>query len=246
MLGSELFGYVDGAFTGAKKGGNPGKFELADGGTVFLDEIGEMPLDMQASLLRVLEEKAVTRIGDKRAIPVDVRIIAATNKNLSTEVERGNFREDLYYRINVVNVELPSLRDRVEDIPLLIDHFVANLADRMAKPINNITADVYQICAQYDWPGNVRELQNVIERAVNLAEGDVFDSDLLPRRLQELSDASHQNNETGDLKIYRKTTEQSAIQNCIDNCKGNMTLAAKQLGISRSTLYRKLCEAGLK
>ena len=246
LLGSELFGYVEGAFTGAKKGGSPGKFELADRGTIFLDEIGEMPLDMQVSLLRVLEEKAVTRIGDKRAIPMDVRIIAATNKDLTAEVERGNFREDLYYRINVVNIELPSLRDRRGDIPLLIDHFVGNLADRIGKTIKNITTDVYCICAEYDWPGNIRELQNVIERGVNLAEGDVFNADLLPKRLLELSVIGPQNLKTRDLRLRRRTIEQSAILNCIEYCKGNLTLAAKQLGISRSTLYRKLCEGDLK
>jgi len=139
LLGSELFGYVEGAFTGAKKGGSPGKFELADGGTIFLDEIGEMPLDMQTSLLRVLEEKAVTRVGDKRAIPVDVRVVAATNRDLEKEVEKGNFRADLYYRINVVSIELPPLRDRTGDISLLISHFVKKISERMEKKIDIIS-----------------------------------------------------------------------------------------------------------
>ena len=153
---------------GQKKGGSPGKFELADGGTIFLDEIGEMPLDMQTSLLRVLEEKAVTRVGDKRAIPVDVRVVVATNRELEKEVEKGNFRADLYYRINVVSIELPPLRDRVGDIPLLISHFVKKMAERMDKKIDSISPDVYRNCALYDWPGNVRELQNIIERAVTM------------------------------------------------------------------------------
>ncbi|HBW35642.1 MAG TPA: sigma-54-dependent Fis family transcriptional regulator, partial [Desulfosporosinus sp.] len=187
LLGSELFGYVEGAFTGAKKGGSPGKFELADGGTIFLDEIGEMPLDMQTSLLRVLEEKAVSRVGDKGAIPVDVRVIVATNRDLEKEVEIGEFRADLYYRINVVSIELPPLRDRKGDISLLIAHFVKKMAERMETKIDSIAPDVYRNCALYDWPGNVRELQNIIERAVTMVEGNTISSQLFPERLAKLS-----------------------------------------------------------
>lgn len=244
LLGSELFGYVEGAFTGAKKGGSPGKFELADGGTIFLDEIGEMPIDMQTSLLRVIEEKAVTRVGDKRAIPVDVRIIAATNKDLAMEVEKGIFRADLYYRINVINIELPPLRDRKGDIPLLISHFVKKMSERMEKKIEFISPDFFQNCSLYDWPGNVRELQNVIDRAVNLVEGNTLSSNLLPEKLAILSDGCSQNSAVPKLRDYRKTLEQNAIQVCIETFGGNMTRAAKELGISRATLYRKIKKLG--
>jgi transcriptional regulator with PAS, ATPase and Fis domain len=234
---------VEGAFTGAKKGGSPGKFELADGGTIFLDEIGEMPLDMQTSLLRVLEEKAVTRVGDKGAIPVDVRVVVATNRDLEKEVEKGNFRADLYYRINVVSIELPPLRDRTGDISLLISHFVKKMAERMEKKINFIiSSDVYRNCALYDWPGNVRELQNIIERAVTLVEGNTISSHILPERLAKLSDDFPQNPEARKLRDFRKTIEHDAIQACIETCDGNMTRVAKELGISRATLYRKIKE----
>ncbi|MHB8075863.1 sigma-54-dependent Fis family transcriptional regulator [Desulfosporosinus fructosivorans] len=242
LLGSELFGYVEGAFTGAKKGGSPGKFELADGGTIFLDEIGEMPLDMQTSLLRVLEEKAVTRVGDKRAIPVDVRVVVATNRDLEKEVEEGNFRADLYYRINVVSIEIPPLRDRTGDIFLLISHFVKKVSERMEKKIEFISPDVYRNCALYDWPGNVRELQNIIERAVTLVEGTTISSHLLPERLAKLSDDSPHSPEAHKLRDFRKTLEHDSIQACIETCGGNMTRVAKELGISRPTLYRKLKE----
>lgn len=242
LLGSELFGYVEGAFTGAKKGGSPGKFELADGGTIFLDEIGEMPIDMQTSFLRVLEEKAVTRIGDKVAIPVDVRIIAATNKDLAKEVKRGNFRADLYYRINVVNIEVPPLRDRIGDITLLIDYFARALAERMGKRIDHISPEVYRICSQYDWPGNIRELQNVIDRAVNLADGNSLSPDLLPQGWTQLVDYRPNKFSGERLKSIRKTTEHTTILGCVEKCKGNMTLAAQELGIARSTLYRKVRE----
>jgi transcriptional regulator with PAS, ATPase and Fis domain len=244
LLGSELFGYVEGAFTGAKKGGSPGKFELADGGTIFLDEIGEMPLDMQSVLLRVLEEKAVTRIGGDKAIPVDVRIIAATNKDLDKEVKKGNFRSDLYYRINVVYIELPPLRDRKGDIPLLITHFVKKLSSRVGKNIDYINPDVNEKCSLYDWPGNVRELQNIIERGVNLCESNTISSDILLDKLNipksfispEKSDYSK------NIKKSMKTLEHSVILICLEKNGGNMMLAAKELGIARSTLYRKVRE----
>lgn len=244
LLGSELFGYVEGAFTGAKKGGSPGKFELADGGTIFLDEIGEMPLDMQSVLLRVLEEKAVTRIGGDKAIPVDVRIIAATNKDLVKEVKKGNFRSDLYYRINVVSIELPPLRDRKGDIPLLISHFIKKITSRMGKNIDYINPDVYEKCSLYEWPGNVRELQNIIERGVNLCESNTISSDILLGKLNiPKSHISPKNgNYTKNHKKSMKMIEHSAILTCLEKCHGNMMLAARELGISRSTIYRKIKE----
>lgn len=240
LLGSELFGYVEGAFTGAKKGGSPGKFELADDGTIFLDEIGDMPIDMQSSLLRVLEEKAVTRVGDKGAIPVDVRVIAATNKDLSEEVKKGNFRVDLFYRINVVTIALPALRERIGDVPLLITCFVKLLSDRLGKKIDHIDPDVFRICSQYDWPGNIRELQNVIDRAVNLADSNVLSPDLLPETLYLPTAYRPLNLAQYKLKIIKNETENSTILACLEKHQGNMTLAAKELGIARSTLYRKV------
>ncbi len=247
LLGSELFGYVEGAFTGAKKGGSPGKFELADSGTIFLDEIGEMPLDMQSVLLRVLEEKAVTRIGGDKAIPVDVRIIAATNKDLVDEVNKGNFRSDLFYRINVVCIEIPPLRDRKEDIPLLIAHFVKKLSSRMGKKIDYINPDVYEKCSLYDWPGNIRELQNVIERAVNLCEGNTISSDILLEKLNIPTNKKSIVSSIYEQKLKKsiKTLEHHTILTCLEKNRGNMLLTARELGIARSTLYRKVREINL-
>ncbi|MCL6476955.1 MAG: sigma 54-interacting transcriptional regulator [Peptococcaceae bacterium] len=244
LLGSELFGYVEGAFTGAKKGGNPGKFELADGGTIFLDEIGEMPLDMQSVLLRVIEEKAVTRIGGDKAISVDVRIIAATNKDLAQEVKKGNFRSDLYYRINVVSIEIPPLRERKGDIPLLVTHFVKKLSSRMGKKIDYISPDVFEKCSLYDWPGNVRELQNVIERAVNLSERNILSPDIPLDKIStpDTFTSTGSGDNARKLKKTMRALEHNAILNCLEKNRGNMMLAAKELGIARSTLYRKMRE----
>ena len=165
LIASELFGYSEGAFTGAKKGGNPGKFELADGGTLFLDEIGDMPLEQQVALLRVIQEKSVSRIGSNQVIPVDVRIICATNKNLLELMQTGRFRQDLYYRLNVINLRILPLRERKEDIPVLFQHFL----QQMNQEGNQLSQqDVIEHLLSYDWPGNVRELQNVVERFVHL------------------------------------------------------------------------------
>ncbi|MCB8817854.1 sigma-54-dependent Fis family transcriptional regulator [Desulfosporosinus shakirovi] len=238
LIGSELFGYVEGAFTGAKKNGNPGKFELANGGTLFLDEIGDMPLDMQTSLLRVLEEKAITRIGGQASIPIDVRIIAATNKNLKIEFEKGNFREDLYYRLNVISIDIPPLRKRRTDIPLLIDHMIKTTSARLGKlPVNADTSYVLA-CTLYDWPGNVRELQNVIERSINLSNRKLLTTDLLPEHITK-NNNEIDNLHEANLKQYSKTIESEIIKACIKKY-ANVRKAAKELGISKSTLYRKL------
>jgi len=244
LLGMELFGYVEGSFTGAKRGGSPGKFELADGGTIFLDEIGEMPLDMQSILLRVLEEKAVTRIGGEKAIPVDVRIVTATNRDLAKAVRAGSFRSDLFYRINVVSINLPPLRERKEDIPLLISHFVKKLSSRINKRIDHIHPDLFERCYLYDWPGNVRELQNIIERGINLCEGTTLSADiLLDKVVPPTTSISFKNCAvTAQLKRTMKTLEANAIRACIERHRGNMMLAAKELGIARSSLYRKVRE----
>lgn len=168
LIESELFGYEEGAFTGAKRGGHPGKFELANGGTLFLDEIGEMPLDMQVNLLRVLQEGCVTRVGGNKYINIDVRIIAATNKDLKKEVEKGTFREDLYYRLSVIPIYVPPLRERKEDIEILMEHFLKVKAIKLGKPIPKIRHDIYEKIINYNWPGNVREMENCIENIVNL------------------------------------------------------------------------------
>ncbi len=240
LLASELFGYVEGAFTGAKKGGNPGKFELADGGTMFLDEIGDMPLDMQTSLLRVLEERAVTRIGGKTSLPINVRIIAATNKDLSKEVEKGSFREDLYYRLNVVSISLPPLKERRGDIILLLDYIAKRISSRLGKPTFKIDDDFVMACSLYDWPGNIRELQNIIERCINLANDRTLTLDLLPEHIAKNDAMMHDSSGPGrHLKSYTRTIESRVIKDYLKKYN-NVDLVAKELGISRSTLYRRL------
>lgn len=171
LMESELFGYEEGAFTGAVKGGKPGLFELSNGGTLFLDEIGEMSVHLQVKLLRVLQERRVRRLGSSREVAVDVRVITATNRNLEEMVVRGAFREDLYYRLNVIPLTLPPLRERPEDIGLLAQYFLQRFADKMRRPVNGFNEEAIKRLQEYDWPGNVRELENIIERAVNLVDG---------------------------------------------------------------------------
>ncbi|MDK2909426.1 MAG: sigma-54 dependent transcriptional regulator, acetoin dehydrogenase operon transcriptional, partial [Bacteroidales bacterium] len=174
LIESELFGYEEGAFTGARKGGRPGKFELADKGTLFLDEIGEMPPEMQVKLLRAIQEGRITRVGGQKEIPVDVRIIAATNRNLLQLVQEGKFREDLFYRLNVINLVIPPLRERLEDLPLLAEHFINKINKRLGKSIRGVSKDAIKVLREYKWPGNVRELENVFERAILLCQGDII------------------------------------------------------------------------
>ncbi|MRR18117.1 MAG: AAA family ATPase, partial [Deltaproteobacteria bacterium] len=183
LIASELFGYSDGAFTGSRRGGNQGKFELADGGTIFLDEIAELPLELQAVLLRVIEDKSVVRLGGKRNRPVDVRIIAATNRDLPREVRRGNFREDLYYRLNVLMIQLIPLEERPDDIRVLADHFIGKYARIMEKRIDRIDPRIIDAFLSYPWPGNVRELQNIIERMMNVAHAPELTADLIPAEI---------------------------------------------------------------
>lgn len=244
LLGSELFGYVDGAFTGAKKGGNPGKFELADGGTIFLDEIGDMPLDMQTSLLRVTEEKAVMRIGSNQLTPVDVRIISATHKDLMKEIESGNFRSDLYYRLNVINIKLPALRERKQDIQKIISYLIQNFTKNMGKKIETVEPEFIQACLAYDWPGNVRELCNIVERAVSLSRDSVISARSLPVNFHKVSMQSVVDEHT-KIEAATMDTEKRVILNHLERYEDNRSLVAKELGISRSTLYRKLKKLGL-
>lgn len=232
LIESELFGYEEGAFTGAKKGGVAGKFELADGGTIFLDEIGEMPLDMQIKLLRVIEEGIITRIGSGRQIPVNVRIIAATNKELTEEIEKGNFRKDLFYRLNVLPIKLPALRERRDDIHLLIDYYMNKTSKRLNKKIVYISKEQMNWLINYNWPGNIRELENVIELIINTESVQL-----------ELLDKSY-GNETKiyetDASLTLEAVERIHIIKVLREFKGNISLAAQSLDIGRNTLYRKL------
>lgn len=232
LIESELFGYEEGAFTGAKRGGQVGKFEVADGGTIFLDEIGEMPLEMQTKLLRVIEEGTIVKVGGNTPIPVSVRIIAATNKPLKDEVSKGNFRHDLYYRLNVIPIELPPLRKRADDIPRLTDYFMEKISNRInKKPVKIMEADM-DIIRSYRWPGNVRELENFIELAINKEKLplDILEDDFIAKERICHFKASQS---LADM-------EAAHIQNVLPQEANNITNTAKILGIGRNTLYRKL------
>lgn len=241
LMESELFGYEAGAFSGANKNGSIGKFELADGGTLFLDELAEMAMDLQVKLLRVLQEKVLYRVGGKQAIPVDVRIIAASNKNLAKCVGEGSFREDLYYRLNVFNIALPALRERREDIRLLAKHFLTQFSEQHARPVSGFTEDAMEHMLAHRWPGNVRELQNVVERAIMTARGSAVE-------LSDLPDYLHAAESDGgclDRPNSIRDAERSAIEHALDDNDGNVTRAARQLRIGRNTLYRKLRKYGI-
>ena len=250
LIASELFGYGEGAFTGAKRGGRPGKFELSSGGTLFLDEIGDMPLDQQVALLRVLEEHSVTRIGDDKIIPVDVRIICATNKDLREEVEKGNFREDLYYRLNVVSIRIPPLRKRRDDIPLLFNHMLNSIGQEWHSQIKYVPPDVMKRLKQYDWPGNVRELQNVVERIISINDGESvrlehlpdsilnFKCDPLMQLIESIENEALSDREKRRQIFWEK--EKQKIINLLLEHGGNISRVARELSISRSTLYRKM------
>ena len=235
LIGSELFGYVEGAFTGAVKGGAPGKFELANEGTIFLDEIGEMPLQMQAALLRVLEEKKVTRLGGKYYTPVDVRIISATNRDLKNEVARHNFRADLYYRLNVIALELLPLRERRDDIALLTNYFLKQYGSSLNKNVNGVTDEVLDILIDYPWPGNIRELNNVIERGVILTTSEYLQKEDLPQDIIDYRFSANPN-----MKEELDNYEYQRIIQLLKEFNGNKAKVAQKMGISRTTLYRKL------
>ncbi|RHW65419.1 PAS domain-containing protein [Clostridium botulinum] len=242
LIESELFGYEDGAFTGARRGGHAGKFELANGGTLFLDEIGEMPLDMQVSLLRVLQEGYVTRVGGDKVIPVDVRIIAATNKDLKKEVEKGTFRQDLYYRLSVIPIKLPPIRERKGDLPILIKYFFRIKSIKLNKPMPHIKEDIYHNMLQYNWPGNIRELENFIENIVNLRGDSSF---ILEEDFKNIEDKHNFHENNIELLYSNKIRtieeiEKEAIINTVNEYNRNMSQSAKALGITRATLYSKL------
>lgn len=239
LLASELFGHEKGAFTGADKK-HEGHFLKADGGTIFLDEIGEMPLSMQVKLLRVIQEREVLSVGGNRAEPVDVRIVAATNRDLAREVDAGNFRQDLYYRLNVVSLALPPLRQRADDIPLLAQHFMNRFAAKNNKRIKGFTPGAMDRLVRYAWPGNVRELENVIERASILLLGEHISERELPERLKapEQGEALDDILESDCLTL--DDVERAVILKTLKRFGGNKTEAARALGITRKTLHARL------
>ncbi|MDR2296010.1 MAG: sigma 54-interacting transcriptional regulator [Clostridiales Family XIII bacterium] len=242
LLESEIFGYEEGAYTGARKGGHRGKFELAHRGTLFLDEIGNMPPDMQVKLLRVLQDNRVVRIGGYNPIHVDVQIIAATNQDLVREVEAGTFREDLYYRLDVVHIKLPPLRERKEDIPLLARRFIRN--NRRKNMVKEISEDAMQIICNYGWPGNVRQLHNVLERMIVMTDGNVLTKDLIPEEISLSTDnpayAAFDARKIETLELANA----KYVNNVLKEFNGNIKRAAECLDVSRATVYRILRNAG--
>lgn len=242
LLESELFGYEEGSFTGARKGGKLGKFELANKGTIFLDEIGDMSLHLQAKLLRVLQERELDKIGGKSNVSIDVRIIAATNKNLEELVQKGSFREDLYYRLKVIPISLPSLRERKDDIPLLIDYMIKEYAHKLNKDVIGIDSDAKLILTNYSWPGNVRELQNVIEYCINMSSSSILSLDVIPENIRDKRYQEEIYNEVNSIRTLEDLEREEIIKALkkYKNYKKDKELVAKSLGISRATLYRKL------
>ncbi len=253
LVGSELFGYVEGAFTGARKGGSPGKFELAQGGTLFLDEIGDMPLEQQAALLRVLQEKQVCRLGSSKAIPIDVRVICATNRDLYSEVQKGTIRKDLYFRLNVISLRIPPLRERPEDIDLLLKHFLVQGDPQWLEHIHAIDPVVWDLLKRYSWPGNVRELQNFAERIQFAVNDYVIRPEDLPLEIQTLyydreTDRSITPLPLKQLNIKQQLAEVEAnqIKALLIQYSGNVSRVAEALGVSRRTVDRRIKKYGLK
>ncbi|MBX5448945.1 sigma-54-dependent Fis family transcriptional regulator [Thermogemmatispora sp.] len=276
LINTELFGYEGGSFTGADRQGRSGKFEQAHGGTLFLDEIGDMPLDLQTTLLRAIETRTIMRIGGQRLIPVDVRIIAATHKDLREEVRRGTFRSDLFYRLNVLSIHIPPLRARLEDLPLLVEHFLQRQSQTLGRSFR-ITPEALSLMERYSWPGNVRELANLLERLTYLARSDTITIQDLPPEIRQPAESDTTNatlapssatslpkpqNQAADaiwqaepslstptlhpLKERSRSTEASAILQALEHCQGRPSAAARLLGISRTTLWRKMVRYGLR
>ncbi len=256
LVGSELFGYADGAYTGARKGGNPGKFELAQGGTLFLDEISDMPLEQQVALLRVLQEKQICRLGGSKTIPVDVRVICATQKNLFTEVQKGTFRQDLYYRINVLSLRIPPLRERHGDIELLLNYFLTSGDKQWLEHKDGIEASVWNLLINYSWPGNVRELQNFAEKILYSVKDYTIRMDNLPREILD-SFGHHPANHAipaaslpaaqlspahlpTNIKQQKAELERNQIHSLLKQYNGNVSHVAAALGVSRRTVDRKI------
>jgi transcriptional regulator with PAS, ATPase and Fis domain len=251
LLESELFGYEEGAFTGAVRKGKKGKFELANHGTILLDEIGDMPLVLQAKLLRVLQEKEIERIGGSRPISVDVRVISSTNQDLQALVREGKFREDLYYRLNVVSIHIPPLRDRIEDVPEIARDLLDKLVESTGVKVGKVDPEVWTVLQRYTWPGNVRELRNVLERALLLMDGDQLTKEHIQLSLTKrtavsqddpASDLNPVENEVIPLRETVRMAEREAIIKALKQAKGDKRKAAQLLDISRSSLYQKILD----
>lgn len=247
LLESELFGYEEGAFTGALKGGKIGDFEAANGGTLFLDEVDSLSPNMQAKLLRAIQEREIKKVGSTKTIPIDVRFIFATNKDLYQLVREGKFREDFYYRINVISLRLPPLRERMEDILPLVNSFLKKFNRELDRNITGVTPEAMMMLERYHWPGNIRELENCIERAINYVTGSVIDADHidLPQPSQGADGDVGPGTVCCTLKEAREHAEKMAIQRMLEVCGGNKKETAERLGIDRSILYDKIKRYGL-
>lgn len=247
LLESELFGFVDGSFTGAMRGGKPGKFELAEGGTIFLDEIGDMSMAMQAKLLIVIQEKEVERIGGTKPIALNVRITAATNKDLRRMVREGRFREDLFYRLKVLEISLPPLKDRMDDIPMIVEYLVKKINQRIGSDIQGVTPASMKCMMSYHWPGNVRELENLIEQAINLSEEALIDLTVLLKVPREDWCAAEANDENGKRQFRDSISdaEKELILDALTRSNGNKTKAARLLNMQRSVLYKKMARLNI-
>jgi transcriptional regulator with PAS, ATPase and Fis domain len=241
IIESELFGHERGAFTGAV--GAPGLFRMAAGGTLFLDEVGEIPASVQAKLLRALQHKEVRPVGASKTVPVDIRVISATHRDLAAMVIEGGFRTDLFYRLNVVRIEIPPLRDRREDIPLLVDHFLRKHRGA-SSPVEGIDEEALGLLTDYAWPGNVRELENVIESAMALAPGPLLRAPDLPRVRRASRGVA--TGRAPDLPLSLDAYERSALEQALRESGGDANAAARRLGIGRSTFYRKLSKHRLR
>ncbi|NOY78242.1 MAG: sigma-54-dependent Fis family transcriptional regulator [Calditrichaeota bacterium] len=244
LLESELFGHEKGSFTGAS-GRRIGKFEQADGGTIFLDEIGEMSPSTQVKILRVLQEREFERVGGNELIHVNVRVISATNKNLEEAIKKGEFREDLYYRLSVFPIVIPPLRERKEDIPLLAQYFISKYAQREEKDVQELSSDALELLTAYHWPGNVRELENAIERAVILASSEQILPKDLPANIRAIGEKKMAEPGTGPLNNWIEKLEEEALRKALLESEGNVSLTARKLGIGRATIYRKAKKYGL-
>lgn len=242
LLESELFGYEEGAFTGAKKGGKIGKFKAADGGTIFLDEIGELPISMQVKLLSVLQDREIEKIGSVQTEKINVRVVAATNKNLEEMVENGSFRLDLYYRLNVINLKIPPLRERKDDIPLLCDHLIKKISLAENIKVDKISNKALEYLTRYDWPGNVRELENILERAINYLDEE---TEIMTKHLPPKVTGMIGMEAVKSLKDTMDRVEKEVLINSLILSKGNKTEASKTLGISRTSFYEKLIKHNL-
>lgn len=252
LFESELFGFEEGTFTNARKGGQMGKFQLANYGTLFMDEINQMPLPLQPKILRALQEKEIDKIGGKYTIPVDVRVICASNQNLKELVERGKFREDLYYRLNVIHIRVPSLRERIEDVPILVSSSIDGLNHFLNRNVEGVSQEVIDLFSRYQWPGNVRELQNTLERAMNGIEKETKQLNIehfeffIEETLSLKRSTSLPLDKKSPLDAVRDHAEREAILEVLSQCDGNKTKAAKLLKISRPLLYQKMKRLGIE